>query len=117
MGMFSVPLVVGNPQDGQSEEIFATVDTGAYFSMMPASMLQRLGLEPGEIMEFRLANGQGVEYPTAIALFATAGRFGAARVIFGPDGNYLLGATALQDLRLNIDLEHERLVPMPRLPL
>ena len=67
MGIFRVPLHVGNPGNGHSETVQALVDTGATFSMMPASLLQRLGIEAVRSATFRIASGETVDYPTGVA--------------------------------------------------
>ena len=45
MGTFSVEMMVGNPDSAARETVEALVDTGATFSVMPASLLHRLGIE------------------------------------------------------------------------
>jgi hypothetical protein len=35
-----------------------------------------------------------------------------ARVVFGPEGQFLLGATTLEDLLLTVDPIEQRLVPV-----
>ena len=111
MGTFRVPLEIGNPSTQVARTVDALVDTGATFSMVPSSLLRGLGLEPFMTVTFRIANGETVECPTAWATFSAAGRSVMARVIFGPEDQYLLGATTLEDLLLVPDPIHERLVP------
>ena len=111
MGTFRVPLQVGNPDNGLAQTVEALVDTGATFSMMPSSLLEELGIEPVRSVTFRIANGETVEYPTGLASFATEGLDGVARVIFGPEDHYLMGATTLEDLLLAVDPAGRRLVP------
>ena len=111
MGTFRVSLRVGNPRTGVSETVDALVDTGATYSMFPASLLERLGIEPTRSRRLRIANGERVEYQTALAYFETGGYEGEARVVFGPEGIYLLGATALEDMLLVVDPIGRRLVP------
>ena len=117
MGVFRVPLEIGNPANQRTEIVEALVDTGATFSMVPASILRELGLEPSRTVTFRIASGESVEYPTAWASFSAGGRSGMARVIFGPEDQYLLGATTLEDLLLVPDPIGERLVPTEALLL
>ena len=116
MGIINVPLVVGNPFNQATETVEAMVDTGAIYSMMPASLLHRLGIDPVETVTFYIANGETVDYPTSWASFFTDGRLAMARVIFGPEDEYLMGATTLEDMRLMADPANERLVPA-RAPL
>ena len=111
MGTFSVPLTVGNLTTGATETVNALVDTGATYSMIPASTLERMGIAPARSRRLRIANGERVEYQTALAYFETGGFEGEARVVFGPEGLYLLGATALEDMLLVVDPIGKRLVP------
>ncbi len=111
MGTFRVPLTVGNLATGASETVDALVDTGATYSMIPASVLERLGIAPARSRRFLIANGERVEYQTALAYFRTGGYEGEARVVFGPEGQYLLGATTLEDMLLVVDPISKRLAP------
>ncbi|CAI8006811.1 Uncharacterized zinc protease y4wA [Geodia barretti] len=79
--------------------------------MIPASTLERMGIAPARSRRLRIANGERVEYQTALAYFETGGFEGEARVVFGPEGLYLLGATALEDMLLVVDPIGKRLVP------
>ena len=111
MGAFRVALRVGNPRTGSTETVDALVDTGATYSMMPESMLRRLEIEPVRSRPFRIANGEMVEYQTAMASFSAGGSEGDASVVFGPEDQYLLGATTLEELLLTVDPIGRRLVP------
>ena len=115
MGTFSVDLRIGAVDRSDWETVSALVDTGSTCSMAPASLLHRLGVEPDQTVEFELAGGEVVEYETGLAAFAAEGRTGWARVIFGPDGEYLMGATTLEDLGLMVDPVNYRLIPTRRL--
>ncbi|MCY4578331.1 MAG: hypothetical protein OXD31_04720 [Chloroflexi bacterium] len=42
MGTFRHPVEIGNPSGTQFELVNPTVDTGATYSFMPASLLERL---------------------------------------------------------------------------
>ena len=117
MGMFSVPLRVAalngaaSVDNGNSETVMATVDTGAFYSVLPDSLLRALGAEPVENLIFELTSGEFVEYPTGFVALETQGRFSVGRVVFGPEGRFLLGAMSLQDMRLNVDPSAEQLTP------
>ena len=115
MGTFNADLRIGPPDLSDWETVSALVDTGATYSMAPASLLRRLGIEPEESVEFEIAGGETAEYPTGWAAFSASGRIGRARVIFGPDGEYLMGATTLEDLGLMVDPVNYQLVPTRRL--
>lgn len=111
MGLFSVPLVVGNIHTGQSETVDAIVDTGAVYSMVPASLLRRLAIEPVRTIRFNTASHESVEYPVGMASFSAAGEICYANVIFGPEEQFLLGAMTLEGLSLAVDPMKKRLIP------
>ena len=110
MGTFSVQLTVGNPSFATRETVDALVDTGATFSVMPSSLLRRLGIEPTRTRRLRLANGQVEERQTGMAFFEVDGIDGEAMVVFGPENLYLLGATTLEVLLLVVDPINKQLV-------
>ena len=111
MGTFSVQLTVGNPSFATLETVDALVDTGATFSVMPSSLLRRLGIEPTRTRRLRFANGQVAERQTGMAFFEVDGTDGEAMVVFGPENLYLLGATTLEVLLLVVDPINKQLVP------
>lgn len=115
MGSFKVQLQVGNPRNGISETVDALVNTGATFSILPASMLQRLGIEADEPRPFRTASGEIIEYMTGDAIFRANGRRSSGRVVFGPENHYVMGATTLELLQLMVDPVHQRLIEVEAL--
>ena len=110
MGTFSVDLWVGNIFTDAGTTVSALVDTGATNSMLPASFLRELGIEPVEARTARVADGRRVEFQTAWARFSAQGRNAVARVAFGPEDEYLLGATTLEDLGMVVDPVDQRLI-------
>ena len=115
MGTFRVNLWVGNLFNDAGTTVQALVDTGATYSMIPRSVLAELAIEPVETRISRIADRSRVEMPTSWARFSTEGRNAVARVSFGPDGVFLLGATTLEDMGLAIDPIDQRLVPQETL--
>ena len=111
MGTFNADVTISPVDFSAGETVTALVDTGATCSMAPASLLRQLGIEPAQVLEFEIAGGEIVEYQTGWAGFSAVGRTGVARIIFGPEGEYILGATALEDLALMVDPVNYRLVP------
>ncbi len=103
MGTFRVEISVGHPQGGDMHPVSALVDTGAGHSMMPAALLEQLGLTPLERLRFKVADGRRVEYDVADARFNIFGRERFCPVIFGPEGQHLLGATTLEIFNLMVD--------------
>jgi len=115
MGTFAVNLWVGNLFADAGASVEAIVDTGATYSMIPGSLLAELGIEPIESRISRIADGSRVEMQTSWARFSAEGRNAAARVSFGPEGVYLLGATTLEDMGLAVDPVDRRLMPQEAL--
>ena len=114
MGTFSVPMEVGT-LDGQSyETIEALVDTGASYTVAPASILNRLGITPREHIEFELADGRIIELGIGEARVRIDGRDAVTLVVFGEEGVSPLlgvGAYTLEGVRLAVDLLRQLLVP------
>lgn len=117
MGIFRVPLQVGNPFTGQTEIVEAIVDTAAVDSVMPSSLLQRLGIEPMQTVRFRTASGERIEYEVGSAYFSAEGFRCIANVVFGPEEEPLMGATTLEQLYLTVDPRNQRLAPVEGLLL
>ncbi len=113
MGAFEVTVGVGRLGDGELTPVMAMVDTGAAHSVMPESLLKRLGLTPMEYRPFAIADGSEVEYGYGMALFGIKGREFPCPVVFGVEGQYLLGATSLQIFNLMVDPLEEQLVSKP----
>lgn len=112
MGVFNWPLQVSSMQSGEALEIEATVDTGATYSMLPSSLLHRLGVESIGKSEFELADGRVVEMEMGRVWITIGGVSEVSLVIFGEDDSPpLLGAYALEGLRLAADPVKRRLVP------
>lgn len=111
MSMFSVPIGIGHPNGGDLYPVDAIVDTGAAHSMLPASLLGGLNVAPLQELGFILADGSRVQYGFGVARFRIDGEERPCAVIFGPDDNYLLGASALEMFNLLVDPIEERLVP------
>ncbi len=111
MSLFTVPVGIGHPNGGDLHPVDAVVDTGAAHSMLPASLLDRLNIAPLQQLGFILADGSRVRYGFGVARFRIDDHERPCAVIFGPDNNYLLGASALEMFNLLVDPNGERLVP------
>lgn len=115
--MFQVAIAVGHPDGGDLSPVNPIVDTGAAHSMLPASLLAGLHLAPLEHPEFILADGSAATYGFGIARFKIDRRERPCPVIFGPEGNYLLGASALAIFNLLVDPHRKELLTARRIPL
>ena len=104
MGVFEVPLDIAVSPEREPTTVSATVDTGAIHSMIPASRLQQLDVKPVDRFIYGLADGRQVEYDYGMAcLKLETLPFFYCPVIFGPEHQYLVGATTLEIFNLMVD--------------
>jgi predicted aspartyl protease len=90
------------------------IDSGAFYSVVPARVLRRLGIKPGKTKTFILADGTEVKRSLGQALFRLNGDEGASPVIFGETGDsVLLGIVSLEALGLILDPLKRELRPLP----
>ncbi|MCY4576102.1 MAG: clan AA aspartic protease [Chloroflexi bacterium] len=116
MGLFGVDIRVAHPDGTEARTVDALVDTGALYTTVPGSMLKEIGVEPKETRAFELADGSTVEFELGSAIVSINGRQALTVVAFGPeDTEPLLGAMALQQMELAIDMSGEMLVDGRRL--
>ena len=115
MGLTHVHLEISNPPDMQTTEpVELLVDSGAIYSVIPGSLLEKLGIQPYAEQEFRLADGSRIVRKKGIAGFRFGDRAGGADVIFGePGDSLLLGAFTLESLGLGLDPIRRELVEIP----
>lgn len=115
MGLTYVELEVANVAKPEAaEKLKCLVDSGAIYSVVPASVLEKLGIEPLDEQEFRLANGDTIVRKKGVALFRYGKRIGGADVVFGEDGDaVLLGALTLEALGLSLDPLKRELRELP----
>ncbi len=115
MGLTYLHLEVANvARPDIKERVRFLIDSGAIFSVVPTAILKRLGIEPLDEEEFRLANGDIIVRKKGGALFRYRGRVGVADVVFGEDGDaVLLGALTLEALGLSLDPLKRELRELP----
>lgn len=88
------------------------VDTGAFYSLLPAEIVDRLGLEAEEDFEGVLASGEPVAYKEGEVRIRIGRRERTTIFVAGPPGCFpLLGALTLEEFGLAADPRHQRLVP------
>lgn len=116
MGITFLKAKVINPeQPRKSQECEFLVDSGAVNSVVPQSILKKIGIKPTSSEEFILANGEVIKKSIGNAYFEYAGKTRAAPVIFGDKGVFLVGATTLEALGMILDPIRRELKPLPRL--
>jgi clan AA aspartic protease len=115
MGLTYIDLDIANPDNPkQRARIEFLIDTGAYYSVVPASVLRKLGIKPHSRRTFTLADGSKITRRIGDVQFRFDGRQGASPVIFGQkDDSTLLGSVSLEALGLMIDPLKRELRPLP----
>lgn len=118
MGTFSVDVEIGDPEGREFVVVNALVDTGATYTALPESLLNRLGVRPKVNRRFRLADGRVARLPLGETIVRLSDEEWSVPVIFAPeDASPLLGATALEAFSLVVDPNEGRLVPADALLL
>jgi clan AA aspartic protease len=117
MGLTYVHATVANPAEPQRRvRLKFLVDSGAFYSVVPTSVLRRLGIKPGKTKTFILADGTEIKRTLGEALFRINGEEGTSRVIFGEKGDsVLLGSVSLEALGFFLDPLKRELRPLPML--
>jgi clan AA aspartic protease len=115
MGITVLEIEVANPASPETrEKVEFLIDSGAIYSVVPAPVLDKLGIRPLTQQEFRLADGSKIVRKKGVAVFKQGERLGGADVIFGEEGDSaLLGATTLEALGLALDPLKRELKPLP----
>ena len=109
MGMFSVSVAFEGPAG--RVDVDALVDTGATYSVILGVALRSIGVQPSVRRRFRLADDTHVEYEAGVANLRYGGENLPVLVVFGDESaSPLLGATALENLSLAVDMPAQRLV-------
>lgn len=113
MGTFSVRIQVGDLDGQTSEEMVALVDADAMMSVVPASTLRRLGIQPVKSAVFERASGEQVTLDMGHANVRVQGKETISWVIFGEDtDDVLLGSHTLTGVMLGVDPSAQRLIPV-----
>lgn len=115
MGLTHIRATVMNPaRPRRSARIKFLVDSGAVYSIVPASTLRRLGVKPHSRRTFILADGSEITRSMGDVVFRLDGRQGASPVIFGEeDDSVLLGSVSLEALGVILDPMKRELRPLP----
>ncbi|MXW94930.1 MAG: hypothetical protein F4110_11825 [Acidimicrobiaceae bacterium] len=118
MGTFTVKLGVADPLGRRYEEVEAMVDSGAAYTVLPASILEGLGVKPRDTRGFVLADGRRVERRFGHTWMRLDGKEDVSPVVFWDEGSVpLLGAVTLEIFALAVDPLNGRLVPVDAFPV
>ena len=113
MGEVRVEVAVINPRTGaRADGITALADTGATLTVIPAPLLESLGIEKIRPVLLVLADGRRTQRNVGDAMVAISDEAAPCRVVFGEaEDASLLGLTVLEQLGLAVDPVQRRLVP------
>ena len=118
MGTFTVALQVADPENRRYETIEALVDSGATYTLVPASILARLGVSRHGSRRFVLADGSRVERDFGSTWMRFNGKEEISPVVFwDEDTRPLLGAVTLEIFGLGIDPVGRRLIDVEALAM
>ena len=114
MGLTHVPVTIRNLITRDAFTIKFLIDTGATESMVPASELRKIGIQPGIRRSYELANGQLEEFDIGFAEISFLDETIYGELLFGPDNTEpLLGANALQAAGIVVDPRNETIGKLP----
>ena len=117
MGLTHIEARISNPaKPKRSARLKFLIDSGAVYSVVPSSVLRRLGVKPHSQRTFTLADGSQIKRELGDVLFRFDGHQGASRVIFGEKhDSTLLGSVSLEALGFLLDPLKRELRPLPML--
>lgn len=105
MGITEVKMTIKNPR--YPSKTFTgnfLIDSGAVYSVVPATILKKIGIKPQRSEEFSLADGKIITRQVGNVFYEYGGKEAAAPVLFGEKDDYqLLGVVTLEALGLNLD--------------
>ena len=94
------------------------VDTGATDCVVPASALERIGVDPQGARLYELADGTRREYRFGFVRIEVMGEVTVGRALFGlEETEPVLGVTALESAGLTVDPTTQQLKKLPAIPL
>ena len=118
LGTVVVTIGVGDPQGQRFENLEVVVDTGATFSTIPRTMLERLGVPVERSAQSELADGSVAPVDVGRTIIRLEEKEFPTPVVFGePAEPSLLGVIALEDALLAVDPVARRLIPVNLLRL
>jgi clan AA aspartic protease len=115
MSLTHVTARVANPANPRwVATVRFLMDSGAIYSVVPGTLLRRLGIRSHSTRTFTLADGSEIRRRVGDALFLIDGERAASPVIFGQAGDStLLGTVSLESLGFMLDPIRRRLTPLP----
>ena len=120
MGLTRVPVQLRSFGSKETETFKANflVDTGALDSMVPASELRKIGIEPVGKRTYELASGELLDYEYGHAEMSFLDEIIVTHIVFGPDNTEpILGRIALHTAGFIVDPVNEKLTRLRARPL
>lgn len=109
---FAWPIRLASLNGERSLDVDAIVDTGAFMTTLPESLLRQVGIEPAGTRQFVIADGSRIERDWGYAILTIRDQSQITYVAFGADdGPHLLGALTLEEFGLAVDPQEENLIP------
>ena len=114
MGLFNVEIIVANHEHSERRvSMEALVDTGAFLSAVPASVLHELDVTPVRRQTVRFADGSTRRMELGLVRMQIDDRETVTQVMFNEEGTQpLLGALTLEELFMIVDPVEQKLAPM-----
>lgn len=114
MGLFTVGCRIENHHDPKKSVVIPrlVVDTGSEFTWVPATQLEKIGIEPRKRdLQIQMANGQIITRNVGYAVLKVEKSETIDEVVFAQKGDLLLlGCRALEGLNLRVDSRAKKLV-------
>src|SRR5205085_1467600 len=96
MSITFINVTIRNPMNEKKAAMHRfLVDSGAIYSVVPASILKKLDIRPTDTQQFSLANGEVIEKKVGNATFEYKGKLRSSPVVFGEENIFLIGAVTL----------------------
>ena len=112
VGIFNAPFTVFSPDGSLSRPLIGLVDTGAFHTVIPASILEALDIPVYTSRDYTLADGSVVALSMGSAHVELEGEVIPVPVLFGTDRrNILIGATTLEIFGYAADVKNRRFIP------
>ena len=113
VGTFKADFAIRKNADSERSTVLSgVVDTGASYTVVPSTILDALGVEREQSVNFTLADGSKRDMDIGWVQMELEGRIGHVYVVFAPANSpILLGAMALETFALAADAKNRRLIP------
>jgi len=112
MGFTNAKIGLQSLGGGLRQDVELLVDTDALYSIVPATILRALRIEPTQRLEFEVADGRGMLRSVGEARFFFDGRNAVSNVIFGEENDAaVLGVVTLEQLGLEVDPARKEIRP------